>query len=69
MPFAGCASPNFERHLGESRSRRTNALREVRHKTLRVATQRVQTVLNRLTPKGGASMDAELAAALNRAGL
>ena len=55
--------------LGESRSRRTNALREVRHKTLRVATQRVQTVLNRLTPKGGASMDAELAAALNRAGL
>ena len=55
--------------LGESRSWRTNAVREVRRKTLQVATQRVQTVLNRLTPKGGASMEAELAEALDRAGL
>jgi hypothetical protein len=29
----------------------------------------VQTVLNRLAPKGSAAMDAELAAALDKAGL
>lgn len=56
--------------LGESPSWRTNATREVRHKTLRVAQKRVQTVLNRLTPKGDEqSMDVELAAALDKAGL
>lgn len=54
--------------LGESRSWRTNAIREVRHKALQVAQTRVQTVLNRLTPKGGAQMDAELASALEKAG-
>ena len=37
--------------LGESPSWRTNAIREVRHKTLQVAQKRVQTALNRLTPK------------------
>lgn len=39
--------------LGESRSRRTNAVREVRHKTLQVAQSRLQTALNKLKPRGG----------------
>ena len=56
--------------LGESASWRTNAIREVRHKTLGVAQKRVQTVLNRLAPKGeGDAMDTELAAALDKVGL
>lgn len=56
--------------LGESPNWRTNATREVRHKSLQVAQKRVQTVLNRLTPRGdGARMDAELEAALDRVGL
>jgi hypothetical protein len=55
--------------LGQSPSWRTNAIREVRHKTLQVAQKRVSTVLNRLTPSNGASMDAELASALEKAGL
>ena len=55
--------------LGESRSWRTNAIREVRHKTLRVAQTRVQTALNRLTPKEAGAIDAELASALDLVGL
>ena len=57
--------------LGESKSWRTNQIREVRHKTLQVAQKRVQTVLNRLSPKQGADTDIsdELAAALDIAGL
>ena len=55
--------------LGESRSWRTNAIREVRHKALQVAQSRVQTVLNRLTPKEGAAMNEELASALEKVGL
>ena len=55
--------------LGESRSGRTNAIRSVRHKTLQVAQKRVQTVLNRLTPKGDTAMDPEIAAALDKMGL
>ncbi len=56
--------------LGESRSWRTNAIREVRHKTLRIAQSRVQTVLNRLMPKDDTSaINAELAAALDKVGL
>ncbi|HZF94295.1 MAG TPA: hypothetical protein VEZ20_05400 [Allosphingosinicella sp.] len=55
--------------LGESPSWRTNATREVRRKTLNVAQKRLQTVLNRLTPKGEAEMSAELASALDQAGL
>ncbi|MET0365488.1 MAG: hypothetical protein ABW169_12630 [Sphingobium sp.] len=54
--------------LAESRSWRTNAMREVRHKTLQVAKKRVQTVLGRLIPKDKA-MSAEMVAALDRAGL
>jgi len=55
--------------LGESSSWRTNFTREVRHKALQVAQKRVATVLNRLRPKDDASMDAELSAAISRAGL
>jgi len=55
--------------LGESNSWRTNATREVRHKTLQVAQARVQTALNRLMPKGEVAMNDELAAALEKAGL
>ena len=55
--------------LGESQSWRTNATREVRHKTLQVAQSRVRTALNRLTPKDAGPMDPELAAALDLAGL
>ncbi len=56
--------------LGESPSWRTNAIREVRRKTLGVAQKRVQTVLNRFVPKGeGDAMDAELAEALDKVGL
>lgn len=55
--------------LGEIGSWRTNRTREVRHKTLQVAQRRVQTLLNRLSPKGEAAVDRELAAALEKAGL
>ena len=55
--------------LGESPVWRTNAIREVRHKTLQVAQKRVQTVLNRLAPKDDDTIDAELAAALAKLGL
>lgn len=55
--------------LGESSSWRTNSIRQVRHKTLQVAQSRVQTVLNRLSPKEDGKIDQELAAALDRAGL
>ncbi|MEO7178721.1 MAG: hypothetical protein ABIW83_07745 [Allosphingosinicella sp.] len=55
--------------LGDSPSGRTNALRKVRHKTLQVAQKRVQTVLNRLTPKGESGMSAELESALDKVGL
>jgi len=55
--------------LGESRSGRTNAAREVRHKTLQVAQQRVRTTLNRLSPNRDDAMDPELASALDAIGL
>ena len=55
--------------LGESSSGRTNLTRAVRHKALQVAQKRIQTALNRLTPKGPSSLDAEIASALDRAGL
>jgi hypothetical protein len=55
--------------LGESRSWRTNSIREVRHKTLQIAQTRVQTVLNRMTPKEAAELNAELASALDEIGL
>jgi hypothetical protein len=55
--------------LGESHSGRTNANRQVRHKTLQVAQQRLHTALNRLTPKDDGSVKAELASALAEIGL
>lgn len=55
--------------LGESRSWRTNATREVRVKTLQVAQQRIRTALNRLTPKSTGNIDPELASALDEIGL
>ena len=55
--------------LGESPSWRTNAIREVRHKTLQIAQKRVGTVLKRVSPKDDAAMSAELASALHEAGL
>ena len=58
----------WEALLGESPSWRTNAIRQVRHKTLQVAQSRVRTALNRLTPKSATAIDAELASALEKAG-
>ena len=55
--------------LGESSSWRTNLARDVRHKALQVAQKRIQTVMNRLTPGNDRSMSAELAAAIDKAGL
>lgn len=55
--------------LGESSSWRTNATREVRHKTLQVAQKRVQTALKRLTPDEATATNVELDAALDRIGL
>jgi hypothetical protein len=55
--------------LGKSRSWRTNAAREVRHKALQVAQARVRTVLNRVAPKDDAAANAELASALDKIGL
>ncbi len=52
--------------LGMSRSKRTNVIREVRHKTLQVAQKRIRTALNRLQPKGAKEQDAEVAAALDK---
>ncbi|QIK80109.1 hypothetical protein G7077_12995 [Sphingomonas piscis] len=55
--------------LGESASYRTNVVREVRHKTLQVAQKRLETVLNRLSPKDRTEVDAELESALEKIGL
>jgi hypothetical protein len=55
--------------LGQSRSWRTNANREVRLKTLQVAQQRIRTALNRITPKTTGGIDPELASALAEIGL
>lgn len=55
--------------LGASPSWRTNATRRVRHKTLQVAQKRIQTILSRLTPRQNDQMGAELAAAIEKAGL
>ena len=55
--------------VGESRSWRTNATREVRRKTLHVAQQRVRTALNRLIPTEESGFDPEVAAAIDAVGL
>ena len=55
--------------LGESQAWRTNTIRGVRHKTLQGAQKRVQTVLNRLTPKETSAHEQEMTEALDRVGL
>ncbi|UZK66326.1 hypothetical protein [Sphingomonas sp. M1-B02] len=55
--------------VGQSPAWRTNAIREVRRKTLEVAQKRIQTVLNRHTPKDDADIHVELASALDKMGL
>lgn len=55
--------------LGESPSWRTNAIRQVRHKTLQVAQKRVQTALNRHSPRDGEGTAAEIESALDELGL
>jgi hypothetical protein len=55
--------------LGQSRSWRTNAVREARHKTLQVAQRRIRTALGRLSPKGEGGLDPEVAAAIDALGL
>jgi len=55
--------------LGESSSWRTNATREVRHKTLQVAQARLQTALNRMSRKNAPEAEAEIALALTKLGL
>ncbi len=59
----------WEALLGESSSWRTNAKRAIRHKALQVAQKRIQTALNRLTPKGEAGIDPEFVSALEKIGL
>lgn len=69
LAILGAEEDKWSARLGESRSSRTNALRGVRHKTLQVAQTRIQTALNRLTPKDTAAMNTELASALDKLGL
>lgn len=59
----------WEALLGQSESWRTNATREIRYKTLRVAQSRVRTALNRFLPRDDPALDAELASAIAKAGL
>jgi hypothetical protein len=69
LAILGAEEAKWSALLGESPSWRTNAIRQVRHKTLQVAQKRVQTALNRLTPKGESGANEELAAALRKLGL
>ncbi|MBB5686795.1 hypothetical protein [Sphingobium boeckii] len=69
LALLGAEEAKWAALLGESRSWRTNATRQVRHKALQVAQKRVQTALNRLTPKDQTEIDSELASALDELGL
>ncbi|WP_311271105.1 hypothetical protein [Sphingobium sp. WCS2017Hpa-17] len=55
--------------LGESRSSRTNAARQIRHKTIQVAQKRLHTILNRLSLREETAATAELASTLDKLGL
>ncbi|RYD45628.1 MAG: hypothetical protein EOP63_00480 [Sphingomonadales bacterium] len=55
--------------LGESRPWRTNKDGEVRHKALQVGQTHLQTALTKLAPVDREAPDAELAAALAKAGI
>ncbi|RVT90387.1 hypothetical protein [Sphingomonas crocodyli] len=59
----------WARQLGQSRSWRTNATREIRHKTLQVAQKRLQTALNRLQPASREVALDEIGSALAKLGL
>jgi hypothetical protein len=69
LAIVGAEEAKWAALLGQSRSWRTNATREVRLKALQVAQQRIRTVLNRLTPKNAGDIDPELASALEEIGL
>lgn len=59
----------WEALLGESRSRRTNAAREVRYNSFRTAQSRVRTALNRMQRRKSSDLDAELASTLAKLAL
>ena len=69
VAILGAEEAKWAALLGESRSWRTNATRQVRLKALQVAQQRIRTALNRLTPKSDGNIDPELASALDEIGL
>ena len=69
LAILGAEEAKWAALLGESRSWRTNATRQVRLKALQVAQQRIRTALNRLTPKSDGNIDPELASALDEIGL
>ena len=69
LAILGAEEAKWAALLGESRSWRTNATRQVRLKALQVAQQRIRTALNRLTPKSDGNVDPEFASALDEIGL
>lgn len=69
LAVLGAEEAKWAALLGESSSWRTNSVREVRRKTLQVAQRRIQTVLNRLSPKDGSLVEQEVKAALDEIGL
>jgi hypothetical protein len=69
LAVLGAEEAKWAALLGESSSWRTNSVREVRHKTLQVAQRRIQTVLNRLSPKDDSMIEQEVKAALDEIGL
>ena len=68
LTILGAEEEKWSALLGESRSWRTNATREVRHKTLQIAQRRVQTALNHLIPKDSTTMSEELTSTLKKLG-
>ena len=69
LAILGAEEAKWAALLGESRSWRTNATRQVRLKALQVAQQRIRTALNRLTAKSDGNIDPELASTLDEIGL
>ena len=69
LAILGAEEAKWAALLGESRSCRTNATRQVRLKALQVAQQRIRTALNRLTAKSDGNIDPELASTLDEIGL
>jgi hypothetical protein len=69
LAILGAEEAKWAALLGQSKSRKTNATRQVRHKALEVAQKRLHTALNRLAPKEDKVWDPELDAALEKVGL